>query len=145
MDVEKTTKEAVQLFPDLQVKVVNECHGLTVFADSLLRQLFYNLIHNSLTHGEKVNRIRVRFEEAERDQMKLIYEDNGVGIPKAEKERIFNEGYGKGTGYGLYLIKKMCEVYGWTIRETGKLGKGAQFTMTIHETNESGKMAYQLH
>jgi len=41
------------------------------------------------------------------------------------KKKIFNEGHGKGTGYGLYLIRKMREVYGWTIRETGKHGKGA--------------------
>jgi signal transduction histidine kinase len=29
----------------------------------------------------------------------------------------------------------MCEIYGWTIRETGKLGKGAQFTITIPRLN----------
>jgi len=76
--------------------------------------------------------------------LKLVYEDDGVGIPEAEKEKIFREGYGKGTGYGLYLIKKMCEVYGWTIKETGKAGKGAQLTMTIPRLNESGRENYRL-
>ncbi len=70
-------------------KVVNDCHGLAVLADSLLRQLFYNLIHNSLKHGEKVTRIRVYYEEDGKDTLKLVYEDNGVGIPKPEKEKIF--------------------------------------------------------
>jgi signal transduction histidine kinase len=55
------------------------------------------------------------------------------------------EGYGKGTGYGLYLIRKICEVYGWTIRETGKQGIGARFTITIPKMNESGKTAYRLY
>jgi len=131
MDSERTLQEALQLFSNLHgVGVVNDCHGLMVLADSLLRQLFYNLIDNSLEHGKKVSQIRVYYEEGE-GQLKLVYEDDGVGIPKAEKEKIFRKGYGKGSGYGLYLIKKMCEVYGWTIQETGKHGKGARFTITI--------------
>jgi len=146
VNVEKTVGEAVSLFSDLQgVKVVNDCYGLTVLADSLLRQLFYNLIDNSLKYGEHVTKVRVYFEEGGKDQLKLVFEDDGVGIPKVEKEKIFKESYGKGTGYGLYLIRKMCEVYGWNIRETGKQGKGAQFTITIPKMSESGKIAFRLH
>jgi PAS domain S-box-containing protein len=142
MNVEKSVNEANMLFSGLSsVKLVNECQGLTVMADSLLRQLFYNLIDDTLKHGEKVSQIRVYYEEGE-DQLKLIYEDDGIGIPNDEKEKIFKEGYGKGTGYGLYLIKKICEAYGWTIQETGVPGKGAQFTMTIPKMNKSGKMSY---
>jgi signal transduction histidine kinase len=65
---------------------MNECQGLTVLADSLLRQLFYNLIHNSLRYGEKLSQIRIYYE-VEDDQLKLIYEDDGVGIPEHEKEK----------------------------------------------------------
>lgn len=145
MEVEKTFAEAAMLFSDLKdVKVVNDCKGLFVLADSLLRQLFYNLIDNSLRHGKKVSKIRMYYYTVENDQLKLIYEDNGVGIPQAEKEKIFREGYGKGTGYGLYLIKKMCEVYGWTIQETGQTGKGAQFTITIPKKGKSKKDNYKI-
>ena len=145
LDVEKTVSEAAMLFSDLKgVKVVNDCRGLTVLADSLLRQLFYNLIDNSLKYGEKISRIRVHYEEAGQNQLKLVYEDDGVGIPKAEKEKIFMEGHGRGTGYGLYLIRKICKVYGWTIRETGKHGKGAEFTITIPKENKKGKTLYKL-
>jgi len=145
VDVEKSVKEAAMLFSGLDgAKLVNECQGLTVLADSLLRQLFYNLIDDTLKHGETVSQIRVYYKEVGEDQLKLVYEDDGVGIPEDEKEKIFGEGYGKGTGYGLYLIRKICEAYGWTIQETGKPGKGAQFTMTIPKTNLKGKIAYQL-
>jgi len=98
-----------------------------------------------LKYGEKVSQIKVYYEKVGESQLKLVYEDDGVGIPDAEKEKLFKEGYGKGTGYGLYLIRKMCEIYGWTIQETGKQGKGAQFTITIPTMNENGKIAYQLH
>ena len=76
--------------------------------------------------------------------LKIFIEDDGVGIPKEEKEIIFKEGYGKNSGLGLHLVKLMCEVYGWTIQETGKQGKGAQFTMTMPKTDKSEKTAYQL-
>jgi len=145
MNVKKSIDEAAMLFSGMNgVTLMNDCHGLTVLADSLLRQLIYNLIHNSLRHGEKVSQIRVYYEEVGEDQLKLVYEDDGIGIPEDEKELIFGEGYGKGTGYGLYLITKMCEAYGWTIKETGKHGKGAQFTMTLPKTNKNGKPSYQL-
>lgn len=140
MDVRKTLDETVRLFSDLQgVKVVNDCVGLTVQADSLLRQLFYNLLHNSLKHGVKVSQIRVYYEEKGKDQLKLVYEDDGVGITKAEKARIFEERYGSRTGHGLYVIRKMCEVYGWSIKETGEPGNGARFAITIPKSRDKGK------
>ena len=141
IDVGEAFNEAVSLFSDLKgVKVVNECGGLTVLADSLLRQLFYNLIDNSLKYGEKTRQIRVYHKPSSADQLELVYEDDGTGIPDNMRSNLFKEGFtsGKGTGYGLFMIKRICEVYGWTIRETGKQGKGAQFTITIPKTNKSG-------
>jgi len=144
IDVERHFNEAAFLFSDLKgATLVNECQGLTVLADSLLRQLFYNLIDNTLKYGKKTRRIRVHYEEEE-NQLKLIYEDDGVGIPGDVKSHLFQEGYGAGTGYGLYLIKRICEAYGWAIEETGKEGQGAQFTMTIPKESKDGKKGYEI-
>ena len=146
VDVKKTVHKAVGLFPDLKgVKITNDCGGLTLLADSLLRQLFYNLIDDSLKYGEKLTQIRIRYEKSE-DQLKLVYEDDGVGISKDAKPKLFSEGFtsGKGSGYGLYLIKRMMEVYGWTISETGTHGKGAQFTINIPKAKPDGRHSYKL-
>jgi PAS domain S-box-containing protein len=148
IDMEKIVNEAISLFSDLKdVSVTNDCHGLTVLADSLLRQLFYNLIDNSLKHGQKTSKIRIRHEKADGDQLRMIYEDDGVGISESGKQRVFHEGYttSKGSGYGLYLIKKMTEVYGWTIEETGEQGKGARFVMILPKLNKQGKENYRFH
>jgi signal transduction histidine kinase len=128
------------------VRIANECGGLAVLADSLLRQLFYNLIEDSLKYGEKLTQIRIHYERSE-NQLKLVYEDDGVGISKDNKAKLFSEGFntGKGSGYGLYLIKRMMDVYRWTIEETGTPGKGARFTVTIPEKNQNGKENYQHH
>jgi PAS domain S-box-containing protein len=147
VDAKKVLDEAVALFPDLKdVKIVNDCGGLTLLADSLLRQLFYNLIDNSLKYGKKLTQIRIRYEKSE-NQLKLVYEDDGVGISKDNKAKIFNEGFttGKGSGYGLYLVRRMMDVYGWTIQETGTPDNGVCFTIVIPEKNQDGKENYQLH
>jgi PAS domain S-box-containing protein len=152
--VEKASKEnvfecfnqAVLLMPNLgNVKIMNECHGLVVVADSLLRQLFYNFIDNSLKHGQKVTQIRLYYIE-NGDGVRLFYEDNGIGVSEANKPKLFESGFttGKGSGFGLYLIKKMMDVYGWTITETGEPGKGAKFTITTPKLNKNGKENYQI-
>jgi len=141
VDVEKTMNEALALFPSLTIKVVNDCHGLTVLADAFLRQLFYNLIDNTQKYGKKTTVIRVYFEKAESDKLRLIYEDDGVGISTDDKLKLFTEGFSTGgsTGFGLFLIKKMMDVYGWQIQETGEPGKGARFTIAIPRINPKGK------
>lgn len=140
VDVGKAVEEAVTLISDLRdVKVVNECQGVMVVADSLLMQLFNNMIDNSLKHGEKVSQIRIYCEQ-ENDGLRVLYEDDGVGIPKANKQKIFSEGFttGKGSGYGLYLVKRMVEVYDWTIKEEGEPNKGAKFIITIPARADNG-------
>jgi PAS domain S-box-containing protein len=144
VNVESCFNEAALLFSEMSdVKLVNDCSGLNVLADSLLQQLFYNLIDDSLKHGETVSQIRVNYE-TEDDNLKLVYTDDGTGVPEKEKELIFKEGYGKGTGYGLYLIRKLCDAYGWTIKETGTSGKGAQFTIAIPKVDTNNRLSYSI-
>jgi len=144
INVDTAIKRALSLFPDLhKYRILVECQGLEVLADSLLQQLFYNLIHNTVEHGEKVRQIRIWYEE-DKHELKLVYQDDGIGIPSSDKLQIFEADPRRSTGYGLHLIKKICEVYGWSIRETGKQGKGAQFTITIPRSHKSGIEGYQL-
>ena len=89
LDVERNVDEAITLLSGVStVTVVNECQGLTVIADSLLRQLFYNMVENTLKYGEEVTQIRIYYAEEE-NELKLVYEDDGAGISENEKEKIF--------------------------------------------------------
>jgi PAS domain S-box-containing protein len=133
IDVYDCFNQAVNLLPPLgAIKITNECQGLEVVADSLLNQLFYNFIDNSLKHGVKVTQIRL-YKHANNDRVKLFYEDDGIGISEVNKSKLFEAGFttGKGTGLGLYLVKKMMDVYGWTIQEIGKPNEGVKFEITI--------------
>lgn len=146
INVEKVVDEAIALFSGTaNVKIINECHGISVLADSLLRQMCYNLIDNSIKHGQKVTNIRMHYEKADQDKLNLIYEDDGIGVPVKNKAQLFKEGFstGGGTGFGLFLIKKMMDVYGWQIQENGTPYEGAKFIITIPKLNKSGKENYQ--
>jgi len=133
VDVEKAIGEAVEMFSDLPFKVVNDCHGLTVRADSLLRQLIYNFIDNTRKYGQKATIAKIYYQNAGSGALKLIYEDNGVGVTFENKGQLFKQGFSTGgsTGFGLFLSKKMIEVYGWTIAEEGEPGKGVKFVISI--------------
>ena len=147
VNVGKAVDEAVALFSGpSNVKVVNECHGLTVLADSFLRQLYYNLIDNSVKHGERLTKIRVQYRKSDEDKLNLIYEDDGIGVSIQNKPLLFKEGFSTrgSSGYGLYLIRKMIEVYGWAIQENGEPDKGAQFTITIPKISQNGKENFRI-
>jgi len=137
-DVFDCFNQAVGLMPNLgNVEFVNECKGLVVTADSLLKQLFYNFIDNSLTHGEKVNQIRLHYTK-DGNGLKLFYEDNGIGVRETNKPKLFEAGFttGGGSGLGLFLVKKMIDVYGWSITEEGEPSKGVRFVITIPKVNQ---------
>lgn len=112
------------------MKVVNELKGLEVFADQMLGMVFENLIQNSLMHGEKVSQILLSKRQEGQDLI-ILYEDDGIGIPDSEKENIFERGYGKNTGFGLFLIREILSITGLSIRETGKYGEGARFEILV--------------
>ncbi len=141
IDIESKVKEACALFSGSLPKITSECRGLTVLADSFLRQLFYNFIDNTRKYGKKTITIRVYYQRANQDKLKLIYEDDGVGVSLENKPHLFKEGYSTGgsTGFGLFLTKKMIDIYGWEIEENGEPDKGAKFTITIPKLNKNGK------
>jgi signal transduction histidine kinase len=61
----------------------------------------------------------------------FVCEDDGDGIPVEDKERIFDWGFGKNTGFGLAISREILGITGITIRETGVPGKGARFEMAV--------------
>jgi hypothetical protein len=61
----------------------------------------------------------------------VTFEDDGVGVPMADKEKIFEIGYGKHTGLGLYLVREILSITNISVEETGAEGHGAKFTLHV--------------
>ena len=54
-----------------------------------------------------------------------------MGIAGEDKRRLFERGFGKNTGLGLFLSREILSITGITIRETGDSGGGARFEMVV--------------
>jgi len=61
----------------------------------------------------------------------VVYSDDGVGIEPDDKNRIFNQGYGKNTGMGLFLCREILALTDISIDETGIPGEGVRFLMRV--------------
>ncbi|MEI6841774.1 MAG: PAS domain S-box protein [Methanomicrobiales archaeon] len=104
--------------------------GAEVFADPLIVKVFFNLVDNAVRYGGKITIIRFSAEERNGDHI-IVCEDDGIGVPGDEKEKIFERGFGKNTGLGLALSREILSITGITICEKGEPGKGARFEMAV--------------
>ena len=101
-----------------------------VFADPMLEKVFFNLLDNAARHGERVTHIRVSSRPVG-GNLVIVWEDNGVGVAPVDKARIFERGFGKNTGHGLFLVREILSLTGISIAETGEQGRGARFEMMV--------------
>jgi signal transduction histidine kinase len=99
------------------------------------RQVLANLIDNAVKYSPGGGRIGLRVER-ENGYVTIAISDEGLGIPAAEQERIFqkfyrldpdmNRGVG-GTGLGLYICRELAERMGGTVRVRSQPGAGSTF------------------
>jgi sensor histidine kinase regulating citrate/malate metabolism len=62
-----------------------------------------------------------------------VYEDDGVGIDANSRKNLFKKGFGKHTGFGLYLMREILAITSITISENGEHGHGARFEIAVPE------------
>lgn len=101
-----------------------------IYADPLLERVFYNLVENSLKYGGTLSKITFS-SYLSFNGLVIVCEDDGAGIRVSEKDLIFEHGYGRHTGLGLFLSREILGITGILIRETGIQGKGARFEILI--------------
>ena len=102
---------------------------LEIFADPHLATVFTHLFENSLAPATKAGKIVVTYH-LRPEGCAIIVEDDGTGIPDAEKEGLFaqkTESY----GHGLFLAHEILAITGIAIRETGTFGTGARFEILV--------------
>ena len=129
------TEEITLLLPLLKsagVSLEISTAGLEIYADPLLEKVFENLVENSLRHGEHVRHISVSCERRA-PGLVLIYRDDGIGVIAAEKEKIFERGFGKNTGLGLFISREILSITGLSVSEHGTPGAGVQFEIGVPE------------
>jgi PAS domain S-box-containing protein len=102
---------------------------LEVFADPHLGTVFLHLFENALDPATGARRVVVTYR-LRPDGCAIVVEDDGVGIPEAEKEGLFLQ-RPEGYGHGLILAHEILAITGIAIRETGTPGRGARFELLV--------------
>lgn len=104
-----------------------------------LGQVFNNLVSNAVRYTPEGGRIVVRARRAG-DFLEVAVEDNGLGIPPEDQERIFQRFYRVknadtrhivGTGLGLPIVKRVVDDMGGEILLESEPGKGSTFIVRL--------------
>ena len=118
-----------ECFKDVEVNA----EDVIILADDTIFNVLSNLIENAFKHGgAKKVRISVRKED---DFAVITVEDDGKGIPKEIREKIFDYGfsYGEkaGSGVGLYVVRRAVERWGGKISVGESELGGAKFIIKL--------------
>ena len=111
-----------------------------------LGQILLNLLDNAVKF---TNRGEIRIAACQQNgSFKLVVSDTGIGIPKEELDKIFEEFHRgdlsstknyRGTGLGLAIVKKFVNLLGGEVAVESKVGKGSVFTVMLPlDRGESG-------
>ena len=103
---------------------------LEVYADPLIEKVIYNLCDNALRYGGELSFIRT-FWTLKGDVCIWVVEDDGIGVQSDLKEKIFENGFGQTTGFGLFLAREILSITNIRIMETGLPSEGARFEMIV--------------
>ena len=123
-----------------------------------IEQVVTNLLSNAVKYGRsRPIRVEVR---TEKDEILVHVRDQGMGIPAAALERIFepferavNDGGYGGLGLGLYIARSIAEAHHGTIEAQSALGEGSVFTLRLpreklgeaRPTVETGPLRESMH
>ena len=132
-NIDALVRNAASSLPVKNVRVEAGCPGLEIVADSLLEKVFYNLIDNALRYGGTAMTCITVSSQKTGFGMVILVEDDGAGISGEDKKRLFERGFGKHTGLGLFLSREILSITGITITETGEPNKGARFEILVPE------------
>lgn len=104
--------------------------GYEVFADPLIERVFFNLIDNAIRWGDATGSIWFD-AQVTGNEYRITCKDDGRGIGTEDKEKIFEWGYGRNTGMGLFLAREILAITNISIREVGEPGRGALFEILV--------------
>jgi two-component system phosphate regulon sensor histidine kinase PhoR len=141
--ISKMVEEMDMLSSQKSIKIVTEYYDndVEVFGDiDKLKQVFVNLISNSIKYSEQDN-VEICTKDAG-ERVEISIKDKGFGISETDLPRIFERFYRVdkarskdvgGTGLGLAIVKHITEAHGSKIEVKSTLGKGSTFKFYLRK------------
>jgi PAS domain S-box-containing protein len=138
--VESAMTENHSLIEERRARITVEVPaGLQVQAhEPALRQAIWNLLENATKFVAEQTDPKVRiFTETERNRVRLVVEDNGIGIAAEHRDRIFriferiNVREYAGTGIGLAIVRRAMERMNGSVNFSSEPGQGSRFWLEL--------------
>ncbi len=123
-------EEVIKLYSSAGIKVEVEGDKELLADPSLLKEMFYNLINNSIEWGAQEIKISI-------NEDRFDYKDDGRGLSAQELTSVFIPYYSnnpKGMGIGMAVVKKIVEDHGWEIKALPSK-VGAHFVIDFRSRN----------
>ncbi len=127
-------------YADMKIELKCTLEDKIIKGDSTIWKLVMsNLIENARKYSPREELILVELKEANHKTV-ISVTDRGNGIPDHEKSKIFEKFYrignentrsSKGTGLGLFIVKKIMQLYKYDISVKNNTPKGSIFEVTI--------------
>ena len=126
------------IFNNIDIEINNI--DKTVYCDSKWLEFILNqIIVNAIKYRSNQEAMVKIYVSDVKNGIKLIVEDNGIGIPSDELDRVFEKGFtgnsgrinNKSTGIGLYLCKKLCDKLGLIIDIESEINKYTKVSITF--------------
>jgi signal transduction histidine kinase len=150
-DLEREVRDALEMFAPLarsrRATLRSELeHGVTLEVDrDALRQILLNLLDNAVKYGPRGQTITVGMaathENGRGARVRLWVEDQGPGIPPADRERVWEpyvrldrdaEGATGGSGIGLAVVRELVGLHGGrTWLEEARSGTGTRVVIEL--------------
>jgi signal transduction histidine kinase len=122
------------------VQIANKIRKTSTYADTeCVKAILRNLLNNAIKFSKKNGVIHLS-SKVEKNMIRIIVKDNGVGMSKETLSKLFSiknkiskKGTANeiGTGLGLILCKELVEKNNGEIFVSSKLGKGSEFSFTL--------------
>ncbi|MHB9150210.1 MAG: HAMP domain-containing sensor histidine kinase [Thermoleophilia bacterium] len=111
-----------------------------------LATMVRNLVDNALRYTQPGGRVAVAVATTD-EQVTVTVSDDGIGIPRDDRERIFERFYRVdrarsretgGTGLGLSIVKNVAQAHAGSVRVQSAVGVGSTFTVELPAAGDSG-------
>ncbi|MER2996666.1 sensor histidine kinase [Pontibacter populi] len=145
IDLAAIVEEVMQLL-DREIKEAgatidfkNEGLSTVRFHKKNLTSIVYNLINNAIKYRSPDRKPIINIKTwRDKECFCLEVQDNGLGIPEAKRERVFQlfkrmHSHVEGSGVGLYIVKRIVENNGGSIAVESEEGKGTVFILHLKE------------
>lgn len=121
-----------------KIKISLDSGEVSIYEDEdLIMEIWINLISNAIKYNNENGEIKIKVIEDE-NNVKVMIEDTGIGIPKEKQGKIFEKFYqveksrsSEGSGLGLAIVKRIVDLIKGEIEVESKENKGTKIIITI--------------